>query len=307
MNYMHLSVNPLKPRTKEFLETENPIGFNKSAFRGELRKRLDKSIRYLHHILKFPQNLTNYDVDDKINALTIHLFLERILIDFDKSWNPKRYDFRTIELARTLFHVSANYLQGSPLYKQDELVKYDIERLSRDFRTIAKTELEKQAHVTISEEEEHKLNEELEKIKKEEEFQIHDPKGELYKLNKLYEKLVKKQTDYHNVWAKLENLLPELKSKKGIKLVEFKEKIKIARSLRDSLKEKIYEIQDQKEMVLKKYREERNKQNEKLSHKFDHLQGYYCPLDILQDFALKGNLHLNKDDSDQEFYSTLGL
>jgi len=303
---LELSINPLKPRTKEFLETENPKGFNKSSFRGELRKRLDKSIRYLHHILKFPQNLTNNDIDDKINALTIHLFLERVLVDFDKSWYQKRYDFRTIELARTLFHISANYLQSSPPYTQDELVKYDIERVSRWFRMMAKSELEKQSHVTISEEEEHKLNEKLEKIKKEEEFQMHDPKGEGYKLDKLYKKLDKKQTDYHKVWAKLENLLPELESKKGIKLIDLKEKIKIARSLRDSVKEKIYEVQVQQKTVLKKYQEERKKLNERLSHKFDHLQGYYCPLDILQDFARKGNLHLNKDDSDQEFFSTLG-
>ena len=305
MNYVNLSDNPLKPRTVDFLKSDNIKGFNKGEFLSMMRNLLDKSVRNFHHILKFPQNLSNEVIDEKINAQTMHLLLDRALDDFGKSWSSKRYDFRTVELARLLFHISAKYLQNSPTWKDEKFIEFDIERFGHYFRALSKTELDKNSHVTISEKREHEINMELEKLKEKMKFEKYDPKGQWFKNNELYEKLTEKRKDWHNVWASLENQLP--KTEPGVELVELKEQVKITKSLEDSITNKILEVQKQREGVTKEIGNKQHKLKKELSHKFDHLLSYYCPLDVLPAFSGRRNSHLDENDNDQIHYANLGL
>jgi len=304
MNYVKLSDNPLKPRTVEFLKSDNIKGFNKGEYLNGLGNHFERSVRYFHHILKFPQNLTNEVIDDKINAQTFHLFLDRALVDFGKSWSSKRYDFRTVELARLLFHISANYLKNSPTWKDEKFIESDIERLAYHFRALAKTELDKKSQLTISEEKENKINLELKKLEKKIEFEKNDPKGKWFKQNKLHEELAEKRIEYHNTWARLENQLPEAELKKGMELVELKEKVKTAKNLEKSLITEILEVQKQRDETLKNIGDKQSKLHKELSHKFDHLLEYYCPLDVLPAFNGQRNFHLDDDDKDKIHYST---
>jgi len=300
---MNLSDNPLKPRTKDFLKSDNPLDFNKSQYLTGLGTLLDNSIRYFHHILKFPLNLPNEVIDEKINAQTFHLFLERALVDFGKSWTANRYDFRTTELARLLFHISANYLQDSPTWKDEKFIKSDIQRFANYFRALSKSELDKNSHVTISEKREHEINMELEKFEKQIQFEKYDPKGKWFKNNKLYEKLREKRVDWNNTWALLKNQLDE--TKPGVELVALKEQVKIAKSLKDSIVEKFPEVQKERDEILEEIANKQSTLNEELSHKFDHLLAYYCPLDVLPAFNGKKNFHLNEDDDDHSHYSRI--
>ena len=87
-----------------------------------------------------------------------------------------------------------------------------------------------------------------------------------------------------------------------MKLVELKEKVKTAKKLEKSVITEILEVQKQRDEVLKNIGDKQSKLREELSHKFDHLLAYYCPLDVLPAFNGKRNNHLDDEDEDKIHY-----
>ncbi len=107
---MDLSVNPLPEKQKKFLESGSGLfkkNFNKSQYRKDIVDHLDNSIRYFYHILPNSHLLKKEDIYDKINAQTLNEILENSLKQMHKQGYEKsfQYDFRTVELARSLFEI----------------------------------------------------------------------------------------------------------------------------------------------------------------------------------------------------------
>jgi len=152
---VQLSENPLKKRMNEFLISENPLGFNKSQYQDDASNRLDKSIRYIYHLMKNQKNLRKDDVYEKINSLTLYPIIEYIFEDPNNPYQ-KLYNFRNVELARLLFQICVNYLKYSPLFIDDKYAQDDIDKTIQRFFTLSKSILEKNAFETLSEEREQK-------------------------------------------------------------------------------------------------------------------------------------------------------
>jgi len=282
MDNVNISENPLSKQQKVFLESENPKGFNKSAYQSEIMLHLEKSLRYLYHITKNPSNLKKLDLYDILNSLTLNDIIRQLLLDFEQktAYRPEKYDFRTVELARTLFHISTNYLIKSPLWNNKDFVKTDIQRLSYYFQVLAESALDKVSHELIKENDERKMLEDLEKIKKEEEYIKYNHEGKWYIFNKQYEKCNQKLVNYNSRITVLDAI-----KKKNKKI---KDEIEIIKALLEGLQKVIYKVQDLRESSLKDVTERRNDIVEKLSHKFEHLKGVYCPYDRLGPFEYEG-------------------
>jgi len=286
---MNLSWNPLSIQHKSFLESENPLGYAKPQLQTAIREHLDKSIRYLYHILEHPQNLRKADLYDRLNALTLKDILKNMLFDFEQktSYKKEKYDFRTVELARTLFHISTNYLLNSPLWNNKEFVKTDIDRLSYYYQALADGQLDKESHTLITEKDERTMYEELDMIIQEENKIKSSPDGEWYILNKQYDACNKKQNDWN---SKIEILKSQKKQTKKIK-----EEKKLLESLLEEAKKAIYKIQDNRSFSLKNTQEKRDKIRDKLSHKYDHLSNVYCVYEKLNPFNSKLNPHFPEE------------
>jgi len=149
----------------EFLISENPLGFNKSQYQDDATDRLDKSIRYIYHLMKNQKNLRKDDVYEKINSLTLYPILEYLLEDPNNPYQ-KLYNFRNVELARLLFQISANYLKYSPLFIDDKYAQDDIDKVIQRFYTLSTSTLEKNAFETLSEEREQKLKKDRDSLQK---------------------------------------------------------------------------------------------------------------------------------------------
>lgn len=273
---MHLSGNPLSKQQKAFLESENPLGYNKTAYQKDILNHIEKSVRYLHHILKNAYNLKKDDLYNSLNSQTLTEILESLLTDFEQKgrYKNEKFDFRTVELARTLFHISAIFLIKSPLWDNKKFVQTDIDRLSYYFEALADSALDKQSYQTVKEDDERKMKEELEKLRVKEEF-IKE-KGEWHIYNNQYQKCQDKLI----VWN---NKMVTSKSKK---------EIKILKELINGIKKAIMEIQSKRENSLKEIKEKRYKINEKLSHKYDHLKNFFCSYNKLGPFEWEKNPYL---------------
>ncbi len=295
MDYVYLSENPLSKRQKAFLESEKAIGFNKSQFQEDILEHVDKSMRYLYHILEHPHNLKTDELYDKFNALTLVDILKNMLMDLEQktSYKNQKYDFRTVELARVMFHISTNYLLNSPLWNNKEFVKTDIDRLSYYYQALADGQLDKVSHELVNEVEERKMNEDLVKIKQEDDKIRYDPDGDWYIFNKQYEDCNKKQNDWINKIAILKSQKTQTK--------KIKDEIKLLESLLEERLRAIYKIQENRESSLKDVKEKRNEIIDKLSHKYDHLSNVYCEYDRLSPFNYKSNPHFPEGHSKNQY------
>ena len=295
MDHVYLSGNPLSKQQKAFLESEKAIGFNKSQFQEDILNHVDKSIRYLHHILEHPHNLKIAELYDRFNALTLTDILKNMLMDFKQktSYKNEKYDFRTAELARIMFHISTNYLLNSPLWNNKEFVKTDIDRLSYYYQALSDGQLDKESHVLVSENDERKIKEDLEEIKQEEQRIRFSEDGEWNIFNKQYDACNKKQNEWSN---KVAGLKSQKKSTKKIK-----DEIKLLASLLEEAKKAIYLIKDKSEKRLKGVKEKHDKIQDKLNHKYDHLSNVYCEYDRLDAFQWKTNPHFPENHPKNEY------
>jgi len=140
---MHLSENPLSKGQIKLLRSRKSLGRESPQVKKDITDRLDKSIRYLHNILQDTHNLKKDEVYDRINAQTLRDFLVNSM---KKEYSPV-YDFRTVELARTLFEISKQYLEQNPILRVHNQLQEDTKRslqnISESFYILAKSALEK--------------------------------------------------------------------------------------------------------------------------------------------------------------------
>ncbi len=173
--YFNLSLNPLFQFDKKikkrmasqqwkFLIADNlkSFGSKKSQYQNEIRdNHLDKPFRQLIHVLQNTENLRKSDIYDIFNAQNIQPFLESLLRNTEKNYKEPtqlQYDFRTCEIARLMLELSSKYLRESPVFNQVSSVKELSKSLSRDYKVLSKSMLEKEnEYQTISKEEQNKL------------------------------------------------------------------------------------------------------------------------------------------------------
>jgi len=281
---VQLSGNPLPVKQREFLESGNPLGFNKTAYQKDILNHIEKSVRYLHHILKNAYNLKKDDLYNSLNSQTLTEILESLLTDFEQKgrYKNEKFDFRTVELARTLFHISAIFLIKSPLWNNKKFVQTDIDRLSYYFEALADSALDKESYYIIKEDDERKMQEKLEKLREKEEF-IKE-KGEWHIYNNQYQKC----QDKLNAWNNRKVVFESIEDKTNT----IKKEIEILKELIDGIKKAIMEIQSKRENSLKEIKENRDKIYEKLSHKYDHLKNFFCSYNKLGPFEWEKNPYL---------------
>ncbi len=260
---MNLSVNTLTDGYKNYLESAPSLlekNFNKSQYRKGIVNHIDESIRDLYHILPKAHLLNKEQMYDKINALSLYKIFETMLKDVEQKtdYKTEKYDFRTIELARMLFHISTIYLIKSPLYHHEEIVETDVKRIAYHFRKLAEHALEKESYGTIKEKEQRRLIEELNKIK-------YDPESKYQKLNRQYGKLAKEKKNTTD------------------------------KELRKKLAQQIDEITIKRNQAQKEVEEKEREINKQLSHKHDHLMNVFCPFEKLTPFNGRINPHFPND------------
>jgi len=250
---MDLSVNPLKSKARSFLKSVNPLGFNKAQYQNDISRHIEKSIRYLFHILKNPHNLRETDLYDKFNAQTLAAIIEDLLRDTKEKdeYRHEKYDFRTVELAKLFFYISTNYLNKSKVFQDDEFIADEVKRVANRFQMLSRSILEKEKHDgKISEKQEIKLKDKLEELKN----------HEYYKLTKKRSLLIKKaEKASDEEYKKIKREINELELTRRIADTNLKNQ-----------KDEIYKILDKK---------------------YDHLLGYFCPYGRLREFEYKDYPH----------------
>lgn len=249
---MKLYENPLTTRQKKMLKSE------KLGHAGEAKKevihQIDQSIRYLHHVLPQTHHLTD-EICDKINALTMAEFLKNSLgIRKTETWDPYAYDFRTVELARLFFEISADYLKQNPYLKVDENLPKNIQNsisdVSEFFKMLSNDILQREPNEPID-------NEEIILRR-----QLHD----LEEINKELD------TDWNN-------------------LVKEYKKINDKNSKQMTGK-KIEEVTWQRNVVGELLNQCQLKLSEKNLRKYNHPVKVFCQTNILKDFMISSNPHL---------------
>lgn len=249
---MKLYENPLSVNQKNMLKSEKigGAGESKSAVVGHV----DKSIRYLHHILKDTHNIED-EIINKINAQTLSEFLQNSLrIRKAKTWDPYAYDFRSVELARLFFEISAEYLKQNPYLRIDENLPKNIQNTLSDisdfFKMLSNDILK------------HEPNESIDKEEK-------ILRKRLHGLEETYQKF---DTNWNNL-AKEHNKMDDKNSRqmlsKKIDMVTFQRNL-------------VYELQNQCKLKLSK----------KNMQKYNHPDKVYCPINRLNDFMISHNPHL---------------
>ena len=151
----------------EFLEKDDHRGIkNPSDTRTNIMNNLGKSMRYIHEVMKETKNLKENEIYDIFNAQNTELFLVNLLKDVKYNWTksnenkiPNKYDFRTSEIARMMLELSLEYLQNSQLFLEVHSVRELSKALSRDFKILSKSLLDKEdKYKTISKEEQEKTS-----------------------------------------------------------------------------------------------------------------------------------------------------
>lgn len=295
---MHLSENPLSKGQIKLLGSRKSLGRDSPQVKKDITDRLDKSIRYLHNILKDTHNLEKNKIYDKINAQTLNDILENSLKD--------GYDFRTIELARTLFEISKQYFEQNPIskihYELREDDKRSLKTISDSYFSLSKSALEKQANEKISIRNEKTMRNDLERLKK--------SKEDLKYKDEKYTSLEKEKNELQNEVSNLDyaltqksNSLAELikqKNNSSSKLLKQKttKAIKAIEAEINQLKEKQKEnhqktlkIQDKQRKMLKQIIKEENEILKELGKKYDHLKPYFSLKNRLDEFGLSYSPH----------------
>jgi len=250
---MKLYENPLSTRQRKVLKLDKVGRYGEAKI--EVIHQLDKSIRYLHHVLQQTHNLTD-EICDKINALTMTEFLQNSLrIKKTKTWDPYAYDFRTVELARLFFEISADYLKQNPYLKVNENLPKNIQNAISDvsdfFKMLSNDVLQREPDEPIDKEEII--------LRK----QLHRLKETLQKFN----------TEWGN-------------------LVEERKKTDDTDSLQ-ALSRKRDETTRQRNVIAELINQYNLKLLKKNFQKYNHPVNVYCSINPLNDFFISHNPHLD--------------
>ena len=312
---MDLSVSPLPEKQKKFLESGSGLlkrNFNKSQYRKDIVEHLDDSIRYFYHILPNSHLLKKEDIYDKINAQTLNEILENSLKQMHKQGYEKsfQYDFRTVELAKTLFEISKEYLEQNPVLKvHNELAedtKRSLQNISDSYYILSKIALEKQANEKISIRNEKTMRNDLERLKKsKEDLKYKDEK--YIALEKEKNELQNEVSNLDHALTQKSNSLSELikqKNNSSAKLLKQKttKAIKAIEAEMGRLKEqqkenhqRTLEIQDEQRKMFKAINEKEDEIWKELGIKYDHLIPYYSLKNKLDEFEYKKSPHIPKE------------
>jgi len=279
---------------------------NKSAYRGDITKHLDSSVRYLHHILPYSSLLKKDKVYDIINAQTLETILETSLKTEKDGIKSYSYDFRTVELARLLLELSVRYLEQNPYLKPEYTVPKNIKEsiitLSEFFKMLSNLVLRFESDETINKKNQERLQNQIkEATKKLENAKKTDSKWD--KINRkhsfLSDQQIKLDNEFHDLRSKLEMLegklkgikKPNEKRKLNKKIKEIKKTIDKNRKLRIPINKQILKLQDEREKITKPIKNEISSMQNVLSKKHDHLKPYFCRINGLQDFSYIDSPH----------------
>lgn len=297
---MDLSVNHLDIEGKMWnwlvspdISEQDRKNKNRSQYRTDfVKNHLQKSIRDLFHIMPRSRKLKKEAIYDTFNALTLVDILQNLLLNVEQKSERRteKYDFRTVELARMFYHVSTNYLMNSPIWKDEENVKNDVNLVASHFRILAKSVLDKDSHGTIKEKDERKITSELDNLKSE-------PQSEYQKLEQKLKILYEEKKPFRQRLTELDKLKREAETlKKTHELEKLEKELEKVRVELKKINEKIDQVTKKRNDALEKINTKENEVKELLSHKYDHLSTFFCPYDKLDSFKnILNNPHLPKD------------
>lgn len=297
---MDLSVNPLdnegemwKWLISKVTSKKDRINQNKSQYRKDLVKtHLQKSLQDLFHILPFSHKFKKDSIYETFNALTLYDMLYLLFLDVEQmsEQRTEKYDFRTVELARMSFHISALYLKNSPLWKDEINVKNDIERVASHFRILAKSALEQESYKIIKQKDEETMRDELES-------HTSDPQSESNIIENRRHELIEEKKPYYEEFVILNSLEKGALTNNKIKEAKsFRtQKEKTQRHLK-RYSDNIDLVDEQRRKIDNKIQVREHEISELLSHKYDHLKTVFCPFDKLGPFKnIINNPHLPQD------------
>lgn len=262
---LNLSENPLTPRMKNFLKSENLKGFNKTQYQDDIEGKIDPSLRYLFHILKKPYNLREEKIYDKLNAQTLSRIFQNLLIDTQErsDYRHKKYDFRTVELTRLMFHISTEYLMQAQIFNNSKFLDEEIEKVAERFFILSRSVFEKEKYSgKVSEKKEKDIQEKFKELENHEYYILSNERNELIK---------KKES-----------------SKSCNKQLE--------------LKKQINEITKKRQKAEKDLRNEKEELYKELEDQYLHLQGYFCNRNKLSEFEHKETPHIFTQNEDENSY-----
>jgi len=287
---MHLSENPLSKGQIKLLGSRKSLGRESPQVKKDITDRLDKSVRYLHNILKDSHNLKKDEVYDRINAQTIRDFLVNSM---KKEYSPV-YDFRTVELARTLFEISKQYLEQNPILQVHNQLQEDTRRslqnISESYYILAKSALDKDGHDVLTLKDEKRIKDNLDRIRKsKEEIQASQKYTKLENDKRI---LQDKAGKLDQEWTQNSNSIPDLikdGNTKAIKIIEgqmiqLKDKEK-------QINQKVVRIQNQQKKLLQPILEEMGEVLKEQSTKYNHLKPYFSLINPLDEFGYAYSPH----------------
>jgi len=268
--YFNLSLNPLfqyDKKTKKKVASKQwellmadslkSFGSKKSQYQNEIRdNHLDKPLRQLTFVLQKTKNLRKSDIYEIFNAYNIQPILESLLRNVEKNYGESdsiQYDFRTSEIARLMLELSLDYLKNSAMFKEISSVKEISNSLSKDFKILSKSMLEKEdGSQTISEEEQNKISSKYLEIQKKIQSYPTETKIELY--------LEIQQLDFEYIELKKLNrkeYMKDNRTKKKEAYDKYKKRVDFESNLKNN-----------------EYRNE-SKLRLELNRKYDHISNYF--------------------------------
>jgi len=288
---MNLSENPLSKGQNKLLGSRKSLGRESPQVKKDIINHLDKSVRYLQNILKDTHNLEKNKIYDRINAQTLNDILENSL----KEGYTSVYDFRTVELARTLFEISKQYLEQNPIlrvhYDLPEAVKTSLKTISDSYFILSKSALEKQANEILSSSDEKRIRDSLERLRKsEEDLKNHDKK--YTKLENDKRILQEKTSKLDQEWNMKNNSIPDLikdGNRKAIKIIEAD--MGRLKDKEEQFNQKVGKIQKEQKKLLQPILNEREKLLKELGEKYNHLKPYFSLINRLDEFEYTHSPH----------------
>lgn len=197
------------------------------------------------------------------------------------------YDFRTVELARTLFEISKNYLEQNPVlkvrYQLPEDTRRSLKHISDSYYILANIALNNEGNETISREDEQKLRKKLKQLEKSRKELDND---------KTYIKLENEKIKLQDNASKLRQELNQMEKQINDLVKEGNTKaIKVIHGQMNKLKEKekrinqkAVKIQNEQNQMGRPFRKEAIDIQGKLNQKYNHLKPYFSMKNKLSEF-----------------------
>lgn len=261
----------LTNRQKVFLTSDKPLGMNKTQYEKDILGKLEKSISILEQILVDTHNLKKEKIYAIINARTLEPIISNLLKDVEKltSYEWKKYDFRTVEIARLLFETSANYLRQSLYFGENEAIENDIKRVSDHFVSLARFGLEKETNLILDREEERVLLVECAETAIKIRELKNNPSSDVHqidqKLKESKKRLIELDDEVHNLSDR------ESKSKNREKYSKTKKMIE--------------DLTKKESTLLEPLRSKFLENRKKIEQKYSHLFNISCPINQLPEFS----------------------